>query len=133
MGSISDPIGDLLTRIRNGSKARHRFVDISWSRLKENVVRILHEQGYIAHYLVREEDKKKSMRIFLKYGAERSAVIQGLKRVSKPSLRQYVDCKSIPVVLGGMGIAIVSTPKGVLVGAKAREEKVGGELLCLAW
>lgn len=133
MGSVSDPIGDLLVRINNASSARHRYIDISWSRLKEDIVRILKDEGYVAHHLIKEENKKKSMRIFLKYSAGRTPAIQQLKRVSKPSLRRYVDWRTIPVVLGGMGIAILSTPKGVLAGPKAREAKVGGEILCLAW
>lgn len=133
MGSMSDPIADLLTRVRNASQARHRYVEISWSILKEEIIKIMKEQGYVAHYLVKEDNKKKTMRIFLKYSTGRTPVIQTLKRVSKPSLRRYVSYRNIPRVLGGMGIAILSTPQGILAGTQAYERKVGGELLCIAW
>jgi small subunit ribosomal protein S8 len=133
MGSLSDPIADLLTRVRNASTARHRFVEVSWSRLKEDIVRVLKEQGYVAHYLIKEEHKKKNMRIFLKYSTGRKPVIASLKRVSKPSLRQYVSYRNLPKVLGGMGITILSTSQGIMVGSQAYEKKVGGELLCVAW
>jgi small subunit ribosomal protein S8 len=133
MASVSDPIADLLTRIRNALGAQHRYVDVDWSRLKENIVSLLKEQGFIAHFLVRKDDKKGTMRIFLKYTDDRQSLIQGLRRVSSPGLRRYVGWREIPRVLGGMGIAIVSTSKGILADSKAREEKVGGELLCLVW
>ena len=133
MGSVSDPIADLLTRLRNASQARHRYIDISYSKMKEAVVKILKEKGFIAYYLIKEEKKMGTMRIFLKYASQREPVINGLKRVSKPSLRKYVSFGQIPRVLGGMGISIVSTSKGVMDGDLARERKIGGELLCLAW
>lgn len=133
MGSISDPIADLLTRIRNASQAKHRYIDISYSKLKEAIVKILKERGFIAHFLIKEENKKITMRIFLKYTAGRDPIIHGLKRVSKPSIRRYVSSAKIPVVLGGMGISIISTSKGVMSGDLAREQNLGGELLCLAW
>lgn len=133
MGFINDPIADLLTRIRNACKAQHRYIDVGFSKMKEAIVKILKEHGYVAYYLVKEEKKKKTMRIFLKYTSKREPVINGLKRVSKPSLRQYVNYKDIPHILGDMGISIVSTSKGVLEGNEARELKVGGELLCYAW
>lgn len=129
----SDPIADLLTRIRNASGAKHLFLDVSWSKMREAIVKILKENGFIAHYLVKDEKGRKTMRIFLKYAHDREAVIHGLKRISKPSLRKYISCNQIPTVLGGLGISIISTSKGVLDGDKAREQKVGGELLCLAW
>lgn len=133
MGSVNDPIADLLTRLRNGCAAEHSFVDINWSRMKEAVVKILKDQGFIAHYLIKEEKKKVTMRIFLKYGEKRKAVISGLTRMSRPSLRRYVSYKDIPYVMGGMGIAILSTSKGVVEGNEAKRQKMGGELLCLAW
>jgi len=130
---MNDPIADLLTRIRNASSARHRFLDVSWSRMRESLVKILKEQGYVAHYLVKEEKKRGTIRIFLKYGAGRKPVIQGLRRVSKPSLRRYVGAKKIPRVMGGMGMTILSTPKGLMDGKTAREQNLGGEVLCFAW
>lgn len=131
--AISDPIADLLTIIRNASEARHRFVDVPHSNMREAIAKILKEEGFVAYYLVKEEKKKRTMRVFLKYGANRRPVIQGLKRVSKPSLRKYVSCYQIPRVFGGMGIAILSTSKGVMAGKSAFAQKAGGELLCLAW
>src|SRR5262245_52774103 len=124
MGSLNDPIADLLTRLRNASQARHRFIDIPHSKMKEAIVKILKEKGFVAQYLIKEEKRKVTMRIFLKYAGERNPVIHGLKRVSKGSLRQYVGCHEIPRVFGGMGISILSTSKGVMEGEKAREEKV---------
>ena len=133
MGSTNDPIADLLTRLRNASQARHRYIDVSYSKMKEAVVKILKERGFVVHYLVKEERKKGTMRVFLKYTTQREPIIYGLKRMSKPSLRQYVPCGKIPRVLGGMGISIISTSKGVMSGDMAREKKIGGELLCIAW
>lgn len=133
MGSLNDPIADLLTRMRNACQAKHCFIDIQHSKMKEAIVKILKESGFVAQYLIKEEKKKVTMRIFLKYASEREPVIHGLTRVSKCSLRKYVSCHEIPRVFGGMGISILSTSKGVMDGEKARELKVGGELLCLAW
>ncbi len=133
MGSMNDPIADLLTKLRNASRAQHRYIDISWSRMKEAVIKILRDQGFVAHYLIKEEKKKGTLRVFLKYGEKRGNVITELRRMSKPSLRRYVSYQDIPRVMGGMGIAILSTSKGVLDGNSARQEKIGGELLCLAW
>lgn len=132
MGS-SDPIADLLTRIRNASQARLLYLDVYSSNMLEAIVKILKENGFIAHYLVKEENGRRTMRIFLKYTPNRAPVINGLKRISKPSLRRYIACQEIPRVLGGMGISILSTSKGVVDGKTARELKVGGELLCQAW
>lgn len=129
----SDPIADLLTRIRNASAAKHLYLDVRQSNMLESIVKILKDNGFVAHYLVKEENKRKTMRIFLKYTANREAVIHGLKRVSKPSLRKYITSQKIPTVLGGMGISIISTSKGVLDDKAAREQNVGGELLCQAW
>lgn len=128
-----DSIADLLSRICNAKRAEHRYIDVAWSKMKEEIVKILKSEGFIAHLLVKEEKKKKTMRIFLKYGAGRQSVIQAMKRVSRPSLRRYISSRDIPRVLGGMGIAIMSTPQGVLEGEKARALKAGGELLCLVW
>jgi small subunit ribosomal protein S8 len=133
MGSVNDPIADLLTRLRNANAAKHLYIDVDHSKMKEAIVKILKDKGFVSHCLIKEEKKKRTMRIFLKYGNQRKPVINGLKRVSKPSLRQYVSYLQIPRVLGGMGISIISTSRGVMEGDHAREEKVGGELLCLAW
>lgn len=129
----SDPIADLLTRIRNAAQAKHLYLDVQHSRMLEAIIKILKLNGFIAHYLVKEENKRKTMRIFLKYAKNRESIINGLKRVSKPSLRKYVSSQEIPYVLGGMGISILSTSKGVVDGKMAREQNLGGELLCLAW
>ena len=126
-----DPVSDLLTRIRNAKDAKHRFVDLYSSKHLVSIVKVLKEQGFIENFIV--DDVKKKMRIFLKYFGDRSSVINGLKRVSKPGLRRFVNVRQIPKVFSGFGIAILSTPKGVLDGEKARKERVGGELLCNIW
>lgn len=129
--SMSDPIADLLTRLRNAALARNRFVDFPFSREKQSIVKILQEQGFVDRFLVDEE--KGRMRAFIRYGEKREPVIQGLKRVSSPGLRRYVGYGKIPKIFGGMGIAILSTSQGIMDGNKARQMKVGGELLCLVW
>lgn len=126
-----DPISDLLTRIRNAKLARHRFVDINLSKLNTNVIKVLEKQGFIERFLVNGELRK--IRIFLKYADGRESVLQGLKRISTPGIRRYIGYKKIPKVLGGMGIAILSTPIGIVDGETARQQKVGGELLCFIW
>ncbi len=128
--AFSDPIAELLTRIRNSKEAKQRFLDINLSREKLNIVKILKKMGFIRNYLVNE--KKRIMRIFLKYSKRRS-VITGLKRVSRPGLRKYVGYDEIPVIFGGIGMVILSTSKGIIDGKKARDMKVGGELLCYIW
>ena len=128
---MNDPIADLLTRIRNAKDARHRFVDFRPSKLKLEIIRILHEQGFVDKCL--HDEKTGRARVFLKYAQGRDSIIKGLKRVSSPSLRKYVGYKEIPRIFGGLGIAIMSTPGGVLDGETARKQKVGGELLCLVW
>lgn len=130
---LHDPIADLLTRIRNASKAKKRFVDIDHSKMKEGIVRVLKEKGFVAQYLIKEENKKSKMRIFLKFKDNREQVIQGIKRISRPSLRRYVTYQDIPRVFGGMGIAILSTSKGLMDGEQARKTGLGGELLATAW
>lgn len=128
---MHDPIADLLTRIRNAKLAKHRYVDFRLSKMKINIVKVLLEQGFVDNYLV--NDEKGEARVFLRYTAGREPVLQGLKRMSAPGLRRYVNYKKIPKVLGGMGTAILSTPKGIVDGETARKMKVGGELLCLVW
>lgn len=129
--SLNDPISDLLTRIRNAQKAQHRYVDVGFSNMKHDIVRILKEQGLVDNFLVDPEQRR--MRIHLKYDQYREPLVQGLKRISKPGLRRYVKSAEIPKVLGGMGVAILSTPIGILDGKTAREKRVGGELLCFIW
>ena len=133
MSGVNDPIADLLTRLRNAASAKLRYVDIGTSNIKIAVVEILKQQGYIDNYLVKKDGCKGKMRIFIKYGTLRQPVMQGLKRVSRPGLRKYVGYKELPRVLGGMGIAIVSTPKGLMACSDARKLKIGGELLCYIW
>ena len=131
---MTDPIADFLTRIRNGITAAHETVELPSSRLKAEIARILQEQGYIRSYEVREAaDGRNTLVVNLKYTEARVSVISGLKRVSRPGRRSYVDAKHIPRVLGGMGTAIVSTSKGVKTGHEARQEGVGGEVLAVVW
>ncbi len=133
MAAISDPLADFLTRIRNSSKAQHRYVDVDWSKIKQNVAEILKSQGLIENYLVKVDKGRGTIRIFLKYSEGRQSVIQGLKRVSKPGLRKYITHHDIPRFYGGLGLSIVSTSQGVLSGFEAHKRKIGGELLCLVW
>lgn len=134
MAAISDPIADFLTRIRNATKAQHRYVDVEWSRIKENIADILKAKGFIDSYLVKHENKQRgTIRIFLKYTEGRDPVIKGIKRVSKPGLRRYVGHQDIPRFYGGLGLSIISTSKGLMAGYEAMTNKVGGELLCLVW
>lgn len=131
---MNDPIADLLTRIRNGLAAEHRYVDVRWSQLKENIVKILKESGFIENFLVKHDPTHRgTMRIFLKYTQGRKPVITGIKRMSKPGLRRYVGSTDIPHFHGGLGLSILSTSQGVIAGNVAQQRKVGGELLCLVW
>jgi small subunit ribosomal protein S8 len=131
--SMTDPIADLLTRIRNASKERHEKLEIPASRLKANIVRVLKEEGYIKNFRLMREDGKPVIKVYLKYSDGGDSVIQGIRRVSRPGLRRYAGYQEIPKPLGGAGIAIVSTSKGVLTGQKARLAKLGGEVLCEVW
>lgn len=128
-----DPIADYLTRIRNAAMARHNKVDIPASKILKAITQILYEEGYILNYTTLEDKKQGILRIYLKYGENKKSVIRGLKRVSSPGMRYYVSVENIPRVLGGLGIAILSTPKGILTDKKARKERVGGEVLCYVW
>lgn len=128
----SDPLADFLTAIRNGLKAQHRFIDIRWSKLKQNLAEILKDEGLIESFLVKNEGNKGQMRVYLKYDG-RSSVIQGLRRYSKPGCRKYITCDQIPQFYGGLGIPVLSTSRGVMSGQKARQQRLGGELLCLVW
>jgi small subunit ribosomal protein S8 len=130
----TDPIADMLTRIRNASRAKHARVDLPASRLKVEIARILKDEGYLASYKVVDDTKvKKTLRVFLRYTPDRRSVITNLKRVSRPGCRRYVGKMDIRAVVGGMGISIVSTPRGLMTGHAARKEGVGGELLCEVW
>lgn len=130
----SDPIADMLTRVRNGSRARLEKVDMPGSRLKERIAQVLKDEGYIKNFrTVSEGGGKSTLRVFLKYTPENEAVISGVKRVSRPGLRVYVQTTEIPKVMSGLGISILSTPKGVLADRAARQANVGGELLCTVW
>lgn len=131
--SLSDPIADLLTRIRNATSARHRFVDFRPSKIKLEIVRILQEQGFVGRYFILQKDEERKARLFLKYANGREPILKGLKRKSSPSLRQYVGHLEIPIVRGGMGVAIVSTSKGIRDGKAARKDRLGGELICEIW
>jgi small subunit ribosomal protein S8 len=128
---MHDPVSDLLTRIRNAGMARHPKVSIPHSRLKESVARILKAEGYVSEVTV-EEGTPKHIVISLKYNGQ-APVIVGLRQISTPGLRRYVRSSEIPRVLGGMGIAVVSTPQGVMTGTEARKSNLGGELVCYVW
>ncbi len=129
--SFNDPIAELLTKIRNAKDAQHRFVDMSFSKIKVEILKILKHHGFIENFLVNEEKYK--MRVFLRYTRDRQSLISGLKRESTSGLRLYLGYQDIPRVYNGMGIAIMSTPKGVVDGETARNLKVGGEILCSVW
>lgn len=131
--SMSDPIADMLTRIRNAGKAKFNSVDIPGSKLKIELAKVLRSAGFIRNYKFIKDDKQGVLRVYLKYGPGQSNAILGLERVSKPSRRVYVKSKDIKTVLNGMGIAILSTSKGIMTDKRARKENVGGEILCNVW
>ena len=131
--NLTDPVADFITRIRNAHRAKHQKLDVPTSKLKVEIARILKEEGYIANYKATEEDGHKIIRVYLKYTATNEAVIRDLKRVSRPGCRVYQGKNEIRRVQGGFGIAILTTPKGVMTGRQARREGVGGELLCEVW
>jgi small subunit ribosomal protein S8 len=130
---LTDPVADMLTRVRNALQARHQKVDIPASRLKLEIARILKEEGFISNFKAAEEEGHKVIRVYLKYGANNEAAISRVERVSRPGCRVYVRRSEIPRVLGGLGINILTTPRGVMTGRQARREGVGGELLCQIW
>ena len=130
---ITDPIADLLTRVRNASTAKHPSVDVPASNLKKAIANILLEEGYVKGVQVIDDDKQGVIRIVLKYTAGKTPVITGLRRVSKPGLRIYAGVDELPRVLKGLGIAIISTSKGIMTDKKAREQKIGGEVLAFIW
>lgn len=130
---MTDPIADMLTRVRNGSDAKHDSVDIPASNIKKQLAEILVDEGFVKGYDVIEDGKQGIIRVDLKFGLNNEKVISGIKRISKPGLRVYVKSDEIPRVLGGLGIAILSTSKGVMTDKTARQEGIGGEVLCYVW
>jgi small subunit ribosomal protein S8 len=133
MAAVTDPIADLLNRIRNGQKARFDKVDIPASQMKTSIARILKEEGYIKNFKLIRDNKQGVLRVQLKYDENRDGSITGVKRVSKPGCRVYVGHDEIPRIMNGMGVAILSTSKGLMTDRQARKEVVGGELLCSVW
>ena len=131
--SMSDPIADLLTRIRNGSRAKFNSVDIPGSKMKTELAKLMRNEGFIRNYKFIKDDKQGILRVYLKYGQAQKAVIIGIERVSKPSRRVYVRSKDIRPVLNGLGVAVLSTSKGIMTDRQARKENLGGELLCKIW
>jgi small subunit ribosomal protein S8 len=129
----SDPIADMLTRIRNAMATRHAKVDVPCSKLKMEIARILKEEGYVLNYKLAEEGSRKLIRIYLKYTPGNEPVMSRIERVSRPGCRVYVGCQEIPRILGGMGVNILTTPRGVMTGSQARKQGVGGEILCQIW
>ncbi len=130
---MSDVIADMLTRIRNANDAKHATVDIPASNMKKSIAEILVKEGYVKSYQVIEDGKQGVIRVTLKYGQGKSKVIRGLRRVSKPGLRIYASCEDMPRVMNGLGIAIVSTSKGIMTDKQARKENVGGEVIAFVW
>jgi small subunit ribosomal protein S8 len=128
--SLTDPVADFLTRVRNAIGARHQKVDIPASKLKLELARILKEEGYVSNFKTTEEEGRKVLRVYLKYSDGNEAAISDIKRVSRPGCRVYVGHNEIPRVMGGLGINILTTPRGVMTGKQARKERVGGEILC---
>ncbi len=131
--NLTDPVADFLTRVRNAIRARHQKMDVPASNLKIEIARILKEEGYIVNYKATEEEGHRILRVYLKYGAEGESAILDLKRISKPGSRVYIGRDEIRRVQGGLGISILTTPKGVMTGRSARRENVGGEVLAHVW
>jgi small subunit ribosomal protein S8 len=130
---MTDPIADLLTRLRNAARVRKTQTDVPWSRIKERLVEVMIQEGYLAECSVVEQGSRKILRVWLKYDAQQRPVMSGLKRVSRPSLRTYVGADAIPSVRGGLGVNILSTSAGILVDREASKRGLGGELLCSVW
>ena len=131
--AMNDPIADMLTRIRNANAAKHDTVEVPASNMKKAIAQILVDEGYIKSFSVEEDGKQGIITITLKYGPNKSPVITGLRRVSKPGLRIYTSCEDMPKVMKGLGVAILSTPKGVMTDKEARKANVGGEVLAFVW
>jgi small subunit ribosomal protein S8 len=131
--AVNDPVGDLITRIRNATLARHDKLTLPSSKLKVQVVRCLKDEGFVAYFVVHERAPQNELTVMLKYGPNRESVISGIRRVSKPGLRRYVSVDKLPRVRGGTGISILSTSRGVLSDGEARKQNVGGELICTVY
>ena len=131
--TMTDPIADMLTRIRNASAAFKPYTDIPASKLKVEILHVLREEKYVDKFSLLDDKKQGIIRVYLKYTPDRERVITGIRRISKPGLRKYVRAKDVPKVLGGLGIAILSTPKGILTDEQSRKENVGGEVICYVW
>jgi small subunit ribosomal protein S8 len=130
---MTDPIADLLTRIRNGLHARKEQVDVPWSRVKQSLVEVIAAEGFLKECTVVEQEGRRAVRIWLKYDERNRPVITGIKRISRPSLRVYKRAGEIPTIRGGMGTSILSTPQGILTDREARKRNVGGEVVCTVW
>ena len=130
---VTDAIADMLTRIRNANTAKHETVDIPASKIKKAIADILVDEGYVRSYQIIEDGKQGIIKVTLKYGTGKARTIQGIRRVSKPGLRKYTTCEDMPSVLRGLGIAIISTSKGIMTGKSAKKENVGGEVLAFVW
>ena len=133
MSVVNDPIGDMLTRLRNGSRARHDKVVMPHSNLKLEIIKVLKSEGFIGDYTVHERKPQNEISVQLKYGQDRAPAITGIRRVSKPGLRVYTKADAVPRVLGGLGVAVVSTSKGLLTDREARSQRIGGEILGYVW
>ena len=131
--TLSDPIADMLTRIRNASHAKFTKVDIPGSKIKTELAKVLKQEGFIKNYKFIQDDKQGTLRVYLKYTPSKHSVIIGLQRISKPSRRVYVKSRDIKPVLNGMGVSILSTSQGIMTGGKARQENIGGEIICHIW
>lgn len=131
--SMVDPLGDMYTRIRNASRVKRETVDIPATKLKKEIARVFKEEGFIENFKVLDDSRQGILRIKLKYGEKHSPAITNIKQISKPGLRIYVNASEIPRVLGGIGVAIITTSKGVFTDTQCRKEKVGGEVLCYIW
>ena len=131
--TMTDPIADMLTRIRNANTAGHETVEIPASNIKKSIAGILKDEGYIADYEVIEDNKQGMIKVTMKYGAHKERVISGIKKISKPGLKKYAKAGEVPKVLGGLGIAIISTSKGAMSDKEARKLGVGGEVICYVW
>lgn len=131
--SMTDPIADMLTRIRNGYKAKHVKVDVPGSKIKHEIAKILVTEGFVKEVDLIKDTRQDVIRVFLKYDENERPAVSGLKRVSRPGLRRYAGARSIPSVMGGLGIAIISTPEGLVTDRQARKNKVGGEVVCYVW
>lgn len=131
--SLCDPIADMLTRVRNAHRAGLEMVQMPHSSLKSEIARVLKKEGFVADFVTEGQGGKKNLCVYLKYGPNQAPVIRGLRRVSKPGLRRYVSTKKIPRVVGGMGVAILSTSQGIMTDRDARKAKLGGEVICYVW